>query len=472
MKEHKIFSGDLLLRTFFRLFQIVKLHRSDNKLLIESVSKFVNAITRACADDDKVDIQIYRGRFYLQGEKLTHRPDMFNFIKGMMDYLEKRGIHGLRFYSTIKEKPTDSVVQFLEFLDLAERMENSPDWLQKQLQGQNYTWVEILNELDSSIIVHDPELSAMAKTTYSHALTSLKTMAENLTSQKRVGIRRAKRAIQDMITILTEDDFILLGMSTIRDYDDYTYTHSLNVSILSMCLGKRLGFSRLTLERLGLSGLFHDLGKVDIPRELINKPDKLTNDEYNQIKKHSINSVRHIIKLNAAHILKSKMLLPPFEHHLGFDLSGYPQTDRNVPVSLLGRILTITDCYDALTSARSYRPAAISPDLALQIMIERSGTQFDPLILRVFINMIGIYPVGTLLLLDKGQLCLVLRTPESSDSGRPLAVLIHYETGGEFRKGECINLAIRNPETGEYLRTIVRSLHPAQYGIQPADYLV
>ncbi|MCK7489457.1 MAG: HD domain-containing protein [Anaerotruncus sp.] len=103
-------------------------------------------------------------------------------------------------------------------------------------------------------------------------------MAEKLTTHKRVGVHKAKRVIQDMIEILTEDDSILLCMSTIRDYDDYTYTHSVNVALLSMCLGKRLGLSRLTLERLGLCGLFHDLGKVDIPHDLINKPGELTDE--------------------------------------------------------------------------------------------------------------------------------------------------------------------------------------------------
>jgi HD-GYP domain-containing protein (c-di-GMP phosphodiesterase class II) len=432
----------------------------------------VSAITRACADEDKVDIQIYRGRFYLQGRKLINHPDMFSFIEEMINYFNKRGIHGLRFYSTTREQTTDSIVDFFELLDAVERRENPPDWLIKQLQGKNASWVEILDEPDSSMIVHDPALSAIAKVTYSHALTSIKVMAEKLTSQTRVGVQKQKRVIQEMIKILTQDDSILLGMSTIRDYDDYTYTHSVNVAILSMCLGKRLGLSRLSLERLGLCGLFHDLGKVDIPLELINKPSKLSNDEFDQVKQHSINSVRHIIRLNADHFLKARLLLPPFEHHLGFNLAGYPQTDRKVPVSLLGKILTITDNYDALTSARSYRPVAISPDRALQIMTERSGTHFDPLILKVFINMIGVYPLGSLLLLDNGQMCLVLKTPDSSKSIRPLAVFIHYETGGKFGKGERVNLSKRNPETGAFLRNIVKVLHPADYGIQPANFLV
>ena len=472
LKEDKNFWGDLILRTFFRLFQIVKIHRSDNQLLIDHVSEFVDAVARACDEEGKIDMQIYRGRFYLDGEKIIHRPDVFNMIKDMTDYLKKRDISGLRFYSSIREQTTASIVGFFEWLASAEYMDDPKDWLSNQLVSQGYTWVKVLDESASIFIAHDPGLAAIAKVTYSHALTSIKAMGDKLMSQKRVGVHKAKRVIQDMIEILTEDDSILLGMSTIRDYDDYTYTHSVNVALLSMCLGKRLGLSRLTLERLGLCGLFHDLGKVDLPRELINKKGKLTDDEYDLIKKHSINSVRHIIRLNADHMLKAKIMLPPFEHHLGYDLSGYPKTERSVPVSLLGRILTITDNYDALTSKRSYRQVAISPDRALQMMMEKSGSLFDPVLLKIFINMMGIYPVGTLLLLDRGQMCMVLETPESHTSKRPVAVMIHYASEGEFRKGDRIDLRLKDAETGGYRRRIVKALHPEYYGIQPVDFLM
>ena len=471
-QQYKILSGDLFLRCFFKLFQIVKIHQPDNPMLVNSVSEFIVAVTRACAEMDKVDLQIYRGRFYFQGERLVYRASMSTFIQDMLNYLKKRGVNGLRFHISIKAVPILQIVDFIELLNNAEHVDKPSEWLLNQLQQKNYSWAEILSEADTHMTVHSPGLAGMARITYSHALTTMKTMAEKIISQKRVGVKKAKRVIQEMVEILVEDDTILLGMSTIRDYDDYTYTHSVNVALLSMCLGKRLGLSRLTLERLGLCGLFHDLGKIEIPIEIINKPEKLSDEEFDQIKMHSINSVRQIIKLNADHFLKARILLPPFEHHLGYDLTGYPQTDRKVPVSLLGKILTVTDNYDAMTSARIYRPVAMSPDRVLQIMIDKSGTHFDPCILKVFINMLGVYPIGTLLLLDTREMCLVKDTPETAEFARPTAILLHYESGGGFRKGKRVNLAERDPESGTFLRNIVKCLHPSDYGIQPSDYLV
>jgi HD-GYP domain-containing protein (c-di-GMP phosphodiesterase class II) len=275
-----------------------------------------------------------------------------------------------------------------------------------------------------------------------------------------------------MVDLLSEDDSVLLGMSTIRDYDDYTYTHSVNVAILSMCLGKRIGLSRISLERIGICGLFHDIGKVEVPHDLINKPGKLTDKEYDRIKEHSIHSVRQIVKLNATRDLKSRVLLPPFEHHQKYDLSGYPKTSRKKPISLFGCIITVTDVFDAMTSPRIYRPAALSPDRVLAMMLEGAETDYHPLILKLFIQMLGVYPVGSLLVLDTGEMGLVTGRREGADVGRPKVVLLKDLGKGEFLKGEVVNLSDRDPRTGAFRRNISRSLHPSALGIQPSDFLV
>ena len=150
-----------------------------------------------------------------------------------------------------------------------------------------------------------------ARTSYFYALDSLKEVAEKISHQKKVGVRKSLRVIQNMVDLVMEDEPILLGLSTIRDYDDYTFTHSVNVAILSMCLGQRMGLSRTSLHRLGVCGLFHDLGKLDIPIEIINQPGKLSQSEFEEIKKHTIHSVAQIIKLEAPHDLKAKILLSP-----------------------------------------------------------------------------------------------------------------------------------------------------------------
>jgi HD-GYP domain-containing protein (c-di-GMP phosphodiesterase class II) len=213
------------------------------------------------------------------------------------------------------------------------------------------------------------------------------------------------------------------------------------------------------------------LGKLDIPVEIIRLPRKLNESEFEVVKKHTIYSVAQIIKLQAAPDLKSKILLPPFEHHMKYDLSGYPQTPQNKPVSLFGRILTITDVFDAITSPRNYRPTTLTQDQALGYMLELSGTYFDPILLKAFINMIGIYPVGSLLELDTGELALIIEAGKADDGMRPKVVILDSDEQGGYTKGEVVDLNESDPQSNAFQRNIVKSLHPSTYGIQPAEFL-
>ena len=185
---------------------------------------------------------------------------------------------------------------------------------------------------------------------------------------------------------------------------------------------------------LGISGLVHDLGKVEIPLEILNKPGKLSPSEFQEMEKHPLNSVSQVLKLQAPRDLKTKILLPPLEHHMKYDFSGYPRVRRKQPVSLFGRIITIADVYDALSSPRIYRPVAYSPDKVLGMLMEGAGKDFDPILVKVFINMLGIYPVGTLLNLDTGEKGLVVSCGEGENKARPLIVLLESDNQGGYEK--------------------------------------
>jgi len=244
------------------------------------------------------------------------------------------------------------------------------------------------------------------------------------------------------------------------------------VAILAMTLGKKIGMKRTTLERLGLCGLFHDLGKIEIPKDILNKKGKLDNSEYEEIKKHSMNSAMLILKLKTEKYHKVHLLISPFEHHVRYDHSGYPSIDKRRPISLFGRILTIVDVFDAITSPRIYRPTSMSPDQALGYMLSDSGKYYDPVLLKVFINMLGVYPVGTLLKFDTGEMGLALHANNDRDQTRPIVQLLIQGEDKSYEKGKVIDLGERNPVTGTYKRTIVQSLHPTTLGIQPAHYIL
>ena len=464
--------GEVFLRAFYRLIQTVKIHQDNNHLLIECAKDLVNSMAALWVDEESLTIKVSRGRFLLEDEKLLYRRENVNLIQEMLRYFEQRNLQGLRFHRPVKDCSFEEILSFVRLLNLAEKRSEPMKWLDQQLDETSFLWVEIVQDPRVVSEQRNLERREMARRTYSYALSSLKEVSEKIISQRRPGIRKIKRITQNMIDLLTEDESVLLGMSTIRDYDDYTYTHSVNVAILSLCLGKRIGVSRVSLTRLGVCGLVHDLGKVEIPREILNKPGKLSHQEFEEMKSHPIKSVRQIIKLRASRDLKAKIVLPPFEHHLKYDLSGYPKLKSKKSVSLFGRILTIADVFDALTSPRIYRPRAFSPDHALSMMLEGSGKDFDPILLKVFINILGVYPIGTFLYLDTGEMGLVMDSPENGDKARPKVVLLKDDGQGGFKKDKIVNLAEKDPRTGLYKRNTKKSINPSTLGIQAAEFLV
>jgi len=484
------------------LLHSARIHQDNNRVLISSVNQFIAIIKRLLEEDDDVTLLTFAGRFYLQQEKVVYRSNIAGIAKSLLDFFEKRKLGGLRFLPAVAEASTEDIASFARLLISAEKHADPPGWLEEELARRDLAWVEYVPESAANPEeVLAPESTAggddsrgdeggdgrsespasarelttrqKAVLTYGYAVQSLQEIARKVSSNQTTGIKKALRMVHKLIDMVTEDSNVLLGLSTIRHYDDYTFTHSINVAILSMCLGHRIGLSKKSLEILTLSALFHDLGKINVPKSILNKPGKLTDQEFKEMKNHSLYSVRQILLLKTTQEKKAQMLLAPFEHHLKFDLSGYPQTPRSKPLSLFGRIISIADVFDALTAPRVYRPYAIIPDRALSIMQEGSGKDFDPLLLKVFINMIGVYPIGTLLKLDNGEIGLVAKySGERGEKQNLWVQMLEPGQDGRFMKGDLVNLGSYDPEARQYRIPIAETLHPASYNIQPADFLL
>ncbi|MDR2386143.1 MAG: HD domain-containing protein [Deltaproteobacteria bacterium] len=474
---------EILTTSLLRLPQLQKIHQPNNKLFVESLDLFKKSLTALWETTPTVSVRSHRGRLYLNSNRVPTDKTFSVTVTRFTEFLESRKIFGINFLKT-DALSDDAIVDFFRELNQAALQKEPNLYLLEKLEGN---WANVIADKDFNIAVvmaTDSSgnarpviwnagvrtLALKAKKSYSRALAVLTGLNDKLSEGQAVNINKPRRVVQDMVEGLFQDENLLLSLSTIRDYDDYTCTHSVNVAILSMCLGKRVGLSKLQIMTLGLSALFHDLGKVDIPIELIRKTSKFTDDEYALVKHHPLHSVLRILRINAEHNLKSKLLISPFEHHLGVDLGGYPSSGRVSPMTLFGRIVAISDHYDALTSSRSYRPIPISPEQALDIMLQVSGSQLDQILLKVFINMIGIYPVGTLLLLDTREIGMVSQTIPGSDQGRPLCYLLDFEEN-QLIRGDLVDLTLRNHD-GSFVRNILRCFHPTEFGLNPSDFLL
>ena len=496
-QQSKDFSLDVqFLQSLNMLISSARVYLDNNNLLISAVQDFVAVIAELSKEDDEIILLAAPGRFYLQHEKIVHRSSIAGLISSMLLFFEKRKISGLQFTPAIAEVSPVVITSFARALSGCVNESDSAEWLEIELKKEQFSWVKPIllseEELEDVIPVaeegkkqpeteidhseerdREQDKKRKALQAYGYALNALQEVSQKVSTDKRASIKKALRMVHIMIDTVMDDNNVLLSLSTIRDYDDYTFTHSLNVAILSMCLGQRIGLSKSLLETLSLSAMFHDLGKIDVPKKILNKPGKLSEHEFKEMRNHSIYSVRQIILLKASQKRRAAMMLPPFEHHLKYDLSGYPQTPRKKPISLFGRIICIADVFDAITAKRIYRNFPISPDRALGIMQEGSGKDFDPVLLKVFINMIGVYPIGTLLKLDKDEMGLVAKYGGETGDDKELWVqlLIPQEQGG-FTKGEFLNLGPLNEETKSFNRPVMESLHPAVFNIQPADFIL
>jgi HD-GYP domain-containing protein (c-di-GMP phosphodiesterase class II) len=311
-----------------------------------------------------------------------------------------------------------------------------------------------------------------AKNGYANAAAAVGDLTHTVRRGGTISFKQAKRAIQNIVELMLHDEAAMLGLASLRCHDQYTHNHSVNVSLLSVALGNRAGYPKVELADLGLAALFHDMGKSSIPIDVLNKPGEFTEDEWTAMRSHPTQGVLDLTKLRGITSLPGRMAAASFEHHMNCDFTGYPKLSVPWKISLTGRILMIADCYDAMTSSRVYRREPIPPAKVLRMMFSKSGTAFDPVLLKLFVNCVGILPIGTLVLLDSNQLAVVLKPAQDKvNAERPLVRVITDPNGNPIEDGPELDLT-RQDDFGAYTHSIVRLVDNTEYRFDTSRYFV
>lgn len=291
------------------------------------------------------------------------------------------------------------------------------------------------------------------------AQKATKKMFLDVRSGKTVDPETAKFIVNSFVDSCFKKPSLTASLARLKSFDGYTFTHSINVSVLSISLGKKLGMDSNELKMIGLGGLFHDIGKMMIPDSLLNKPGKLSNSEYEIIKKH----VEY-----GYDIVKQYKWFPEnaykcvLEHHERSDGAGYPRGLKEYEISKCGKITAIVDVYDAMTSDRVYRKGII-PSQVMKLFSGWSGTHFNKILVKFFVDILGIYPVGTLVLLDTGELAIVFESTKK-DPTRPVVLVIT-----DSYKKKCrpflFDIQSYNVVTNTAYKSIICPLNDKKYGI-------
>jgi HD-GYP domain-containing protein (c-di-GMP phosphodiesterase class II) len=278
--------------------------------------------------------------------------------------------------------------------------------------------------------------------------------------------------VQGIVDQILNEETSLIGLTTLRDYDEYTFTHSVNVCIFSVALGKRLGMNKVQLYDLGMAALFHDIGKSRVPQEVLNKSGGLTDDEWRLIASHPWLGVLALFQVRGAQEVPYRAMVVAHEHHMKRDLTGYPRPVRPRQLSVFSKIVAIADGFDAATSRRSYQTVPFTPAQVMLEMRDNSRRGMDPVIVKAFINLTGVYPVGTLVVLDTFELGIVHAVNPLQDMlSRPIVRVIFDAQGNRMDPGDLADLADRNAD-GVFLRTIIKTENPDRYGLRVGDSFV
>ena len=299
---------------------------------------------------------------------------------------------------------------------------------------------------------------------YSKAVTAAEATWESAATEGQPDLPGALQAVEGLADAVTQNRTALVALTAMRNYDNYTFTHMVNVSILTMGQARALGIEGRLLREFGLSALMHDIGKVRTPKEVLNKPDKLTEAEFEIMRRHTVDGAEILRRTPEMPILAPVVA---FEHHLRMDGTGYPFGAKRAQLNLGTMMCGIADVYDAMRSQRSYQQA-FPTDRILAVLKRNDGTQFDQNLVRRFVQLLGVYPPGNMVRLSSGEIAVVTQV-HAPDPHRPrVRVLINAE-GARLELPYDRNLWEAGP-TGEQA-SIAAPVEPAVYGIDPLTYL-
>lgn len=275
-----------------------------------------------------------------------------------------------------------------------------------------------------------------------------------------------KNVANDIVESLLRNPDALVSLSQLKSYDNYTFVHSVNVSILITSLAKTMGFPEEKLVDLSMGGLLHDVGKMRVPEQILNKPGKLTDTEFSIIKRHPEFGYKTIIDQRGISDLTKKIVL---QHHERYNGKGYPYGLKGERIHEVGLISAITDVFDALTSDRVYK-AAWTPQKALAVIFQGADKDYSRRIVELFTRHLGIFPVGSFVKLATGEMGVVSRV----DRGQLLApeILVLFDKfGRRLPVPQKIELSRMQKGPNGELYKIEGSLSPKAFDVDIGEYI-
>jgi putative nucleotidyltransferase with HDIG domain len=472
--EHEVEERELtqkeLVNILFRFHAVLKIAKvyDFNNLNVQDQLKLLYAgLADALEREGEIVLRVRQNSVFVNGVRVKFDYSNYHIYKFLSNEFQARELGAIAFSPGMPEEELQRFVRILLRKDLDRKTAHEQIIQAVDAEQIDHIIVEKMSTVELKV---SREKSAIRM--YFAGISLLKGVYEKHKQQGAFNLNLTRRWMQSIFNHILDDESFIYGLTNIKNFDEYTLNHSINVCILAIALGRRLGLSREELSELGVSAFLHDLGKLDIPKEILEKPGPLTEDERAVIESHVHCGAEKLIELKSARRIPLRAVQVAMEHHLRADMSGYPAYFRKKTTNLFSKIVKIVDYFDAITTKRVYRKKAHTRENALGMMSEKIGEEFDPVILRVFVSMIGAHPIGSLVVLDSGQIGIVFEAnPHPAFHLRPKVKIIAGQNG-QMEDGEIIDLTDVEPQTAKFRRSIIKSLDADKYGVNVADYFL
>ncbi len=463
-----------LILSFVGLERLLRIYNEKNATVTRAADALFEVMNSLFTDGD-IEIGFWRGCIFLNGERIRCDVSNFNAYKGMLAQASRLKIAKLIIGKNVTHAEMIEFLTNLSRLSDDHRETENDQFDSRRLSTEH---IEVIPSEQPAVDLEDlgistPTARERAIKAFYNALAVAKESLTTQTSTAALNLKRAKRAVQAIADALIADEATVLALTAIKDHDEYTFTHSVNVCVLSLSIGQRLGFDKAELGKLGIASLFHDLGKVGIPTSTLNKTTMLDSEEWKSIIMHTVIGVRKLSQIGAQNESIQQAMIVAFQHHLNQDFSGYPKIDTNMQLDRFSRIVRICDTFDAMTTQRPYRNKVHSPYDAMRYLLSEAGRKFDSMLVKAFASVLGIFPVGTVVRLDTGEIAIVLsRSRISTDLDRPLVRIVADSSSKRVSEPRIVDLGAIDPHTGDYTHCITAALSCNDLSINPRDYLL
>ncbi|ACM22044.1 cyclic diguanylate phosphodiesterase [Geotalea daltonii FRC-32] len=372
----------------------VGFYPSGHPAILNPLKEIVTIVEAALRARPEVRLGVVDGVLFVE-KQLFFAPS--TSIEELATRLQEKEITGIIL------SPGINVSGLARFVTLLGKNQLKAEQINTEISSQGITGLSIITAMDEDQEEIQQEEACLR--TRHEALETVEQIFREVELGRIPGSDRISTVVREMASLAVKDSAALLALSMIKDYDNYTFNHSVNVGVISMTIASHMNLGREEIETVGMAGFLHDVGKVRIEKSILNKPGKLTTIEYEEMKKHTESGIEIIDKMKG---INSKVAQAVLGHHIGYNRKGYPEWAREMPFTSMSEIVAAADCYDAITTVRVYQKP-YNPREAIAHLQIIAGSYLNGDIVDKFKEMMGPYPVGTVVRLDNNEIAIVYR---------------------------------------------------------------